>query len=83
VVCRIRGDLREHYPADLPIVSADPDSVYAVLEGLVTRPETWADLGGRGTAYVLREHEMHDVARRVMDVYELEAGVMTAGAAAR
>jgi hypothetical protein len=82
VVCRIRDDLRGHYPADLPIVGADPDSVYAVLEGLVRQPESWAELGRRGTDYVRREHEMHEVARRVLAVYGLEAGVEHAAAVA-
>jgi glycosyltransferase involved in cell wall biosynthesis len=75
VVCRMREDLREHYPGDLPIVSADPDSVYSVLEGLVTQPETWAELGRRGVEYVTREHEMHVVARKALNLYDI--GAMT------
>ena len=83
VVCRIRDDLREHYPADLPIVSADPESVYSVLEGLVTHPETWGDYGSRGVDYVTREHEMHEVARRVLPFYGLEVQAGQAAAPAR
>jgi glycosyltransferase involved in cell wall biosynthesis len=75
VVCRMREDLREHYPGDLPIVSADPESVYSVLEGLVTQPETWAELGRRGVEYVTREHEMHVVARKALNLYDI--GAMT------
>ena len=80
VVCRIRDDLRQHYPEDLPIISADPDSAYSVLEGLVTRPGTWAEIGRRGVEYVRREHEMHQVARRVLVVYGLKAGAEHAAA---
>ena len=69
VVCRIRDDLRQHYPQDLPILSADPDSVYGVLEDLIQHPETWPDLGKRGVDYVRREHEMHVVAERVLALY--------------
>ena len=83
VVCRIRQDLRPYYPADLPIISAEPFSdarysarnrgpeIYAVLEDLLRHPETWPDLGKRGVAYVQHEHEMHAVARRVLDLYNL------------
>jgi hypothetical protein len=83
VVCRIREDLRPYYPSDLPIVSAEPFSdarhsarnpgpeIYAVLETLIQHPETWPDLGNRGVAYVQHEHEMHAVARRVLDLYDL------------
>jgi glycosyltransferase involved in cell wall biosynthesis len=74
VVCRIRDDLRHHYPADLPIVSAGPSDVYDVLEGLVQRPDMWADLGMRGIEYVRHEHEMHEVAKRVLVLYGLRAG---------
>jgi glycosyltransferase involved in cell wall biosynthesis len=69
VVCRIRDDLREHYPPDLPIVSAGPDTIYQVLENLLQHPETWPDLGRRGIDYVRREHEMHVVAARTLELY--------------
>lgn len=71
VVCRIRDDLRGHYADDLPIVSAGPDNITEVLEGLLQHPETWADLGRRGVEYVRREHEMHAVAERVLQLYGL------------
>ncbi|MEO8287252.1 MAG: hypothetical protein ABI670_12580 [Chloroflexota bacterium] len=69
VVCRIRDDLRRHYPADLPIVSAGPDDIYTVLEDLIQRPAAWPDLGSRGVDYVRREHEMHAVAARTLALY--------------
>ncbi len=69
VVCRIRDDLREHYPSDLPIVNAGPDTIYQVLENLLLHPETWPDLSKRGIAYVRREHEMHVVAARTLELY--------------
>jgi glycosyltransferase involved in cell wall biosynthesis len=69
VVCRIRDDLRHHYPADLPLVSAGPHEVYSALRSLLESPDTWPDLGRRGREYVEREHEMHDVARRVLRLY--------------
>lgn len=72
VVCRIRDDLRQHYPAELPIVSAEPGNVYEVLENLVHHPETWAELGRRGIEYVEREHEMHRVAQRVVALYGID-----------
>ena len=70
VVCRIREDLRQHYPNDLPIISAGPDDVFDVLEGLLQRPETWQDVGQRGVEYVRHEHEMHVVAARTLALYD-------------
>ncbi|HET9493679.1 MAG TPA: hypothetical protein VFR15_05570, partial [Chloroflexia bacterium] len=49
-------------------------SVYGVLEGLIARPETWAEVGRRGVEYVRREHEMHQVARRALASYGRRAG---------
>jgi glycosyltransferase involved in cell wall biosynthesis len=69
VVCRIRDDLRHHYPQDLPIVSAGPDEIYDVLEGLLQRPDNWPELGRRGIEYVRHEHEMHRVAARTLALY--------------
>lgn len=71
VVCRIRDDLRRYYADALPVVSAEPDSIYSTLEGLLQRPDTWAALGARGIEYVQREHEMHRVAARTLALYNL------------
>jgi glycosyltransferase involved in cell wall biosynthesis len=70
VVCRIRDDLRQHYPADLPIVSAGPDDIYNVLEDLIQHPESWPELGKRGIDYVRHEHEMHVIAARTLALYD-------------
>ena len=70
VVCRIRDDLRHHYPDDLPIVNSGPYDCYEVLRGLLERPDSWAELGRRGREYVEREHEMHLVARRTLALYK-------------
>ena len=69
VVCRIRDDLRQYYPQDLPIVSTGPGEIYDVLEGLLQRPDTWPELGRQGLDYVRHEHEMHQVAARTLALY--------------
>ncbi|HYP20840.1 MAG TPA: glycosyltransferase, partial [Chloroflexia bacterium] len=71
VVCRIREDLRRFYPPDLPVINAEPDSIYDVLESLITQPERWAELGRQGIEYVRREHEMHHVAARSLSLYSM------------
>jgi hypothetical protein len=72
VVCRIREDLRRFYPPDLPLITAEPGSIYDVLESLITQPDPWADLGRRGIEYVQREHEMHRAAARALSLYNLD-----------
>ncbi|MDQ5823009.1 MAG: glycosyltransferase [Chloroflexota bacterium] len=80
VVCRIREDLRQFYPPDLPVITAEPGSIYEVLESLITRPDTWADLGRRGIQYVQREHEMHRVAARALALYNVGLSIASAPA---
>jgi len=69
VVCRIREDLRPHYAPDLPIVSADPATIYRVLEGLIRDDEERARRGAAGPRYVEQVHEMHRVAATVLPYY--------------
>ncbi|HMA34656.1 MAG TPA: hypothetical protein VKY74_09260 [Chloroflexia bacterium] len=70
VVCRIRDDLRRHYPDSLPIVSAEPATIYAVLERLVQDPAARAAHGQVGPAYAAAVHEMHHVAALVLPYYQ-------------
>jgi len=35
VICYIREDLKKKYPKDLPIISANPDTIYNVLKVLI------------------------------------------------
>ena len=69
VVCRIREDLRPHYAPDLPMVSADPATIYPVLERLVRDTQERERLGAAGPGYVARVHEMHRVAAAVLPYY--------------
>ena len=81
VVCRIRDDLRGHYPADLPVVSADPATIYPVLERLVQDAPARAALGSAGIAYARAVHEMHRVAAAVLPYYRPAAPPPAARAA--
>ena len=83
VVCRIREDLRQHYPSDLPVLSAGPEEIFDVLERLLRTPESWPEIGGRGVEYVRREHEMHQVARRILELYGLDPALIPAAPDAR
>jgi len=69
VICYIREDLRSSFPPELPIVSADPDTIYETLRDLLRQPERWAALGMQGRAYVERYHGMDRVARQLVDIY--------------
>lgn len=84
VICRIRDDLRPHYPADLPLISATPTTLFSVLETLLQDLGAWQAIGKQGIDYVTHEHEMHKVAVRTLALYGVnfpEAGHQKATAA--
>jgi hypothetical protein len=60
--------------AQLPVVDATPDSIYAVLrELLTTRRHELPELGSRGRAYVERWHDPLEIAGRLAGDYESAA----------
>jgi nucleotide-binding universal stress UspA family protein len=69
VVCYLRPDLLACYPPDLPIVSATPPTLGAVLRQLIARRHEWPALGRRGIAYAHRMHDRLRVAQTMLDVY--------------
>lgn len=72
VVCYIRDDLVPLYPADLPIISANPRTVAQVLEELVCSPDSWPTIGEAGLAYVRRYHDSLAVAKIALDKYDIK-----------
>lgn len=69
VVCYIRDDVRVSYPSGLPIISANPDTVYSVVKSLLNKPEQLRNLGLQGRAYVQQHHDLDQVARRLVQIY--------------
>jgi len=70
VICYIREDLVDKYPAGFPIVNANPDNITEVLENLITNPKKWKALGVRGRAYVKQYHNPAKVVNQYIDIYK-------------
>lgn len=71
VVAYIRPDLLGHFGPDLPIASANPDTIYYVLGDLIRSPERRFQLGLAGRRYVEERHDSLKIADRVLEVYRL------------
>lgn len=69
VIGYVRPDLRGDYPADLPIVDADPHRLLAVLDELLADPDRRATLGHAGRRYVGRRHGRRGVAEQLLRLY--------------
>jgi len=70
VVCYLLPELAAAYPADLPIINANPATLKEVLAGWGDRPRERHELGLASRAYAERIHDHRVVARRLLDVYE-------------
>jgi glycosyltransferase involved in cell wall biosynthesis len=65
------GWLPPEMRAEIPIVSATPETIYEVLKELLTsRRVELAELGRRGRAYVERWHDPLRIAKRIVADYE-------------
>ena len=76
VICFLRPEwladvAREipEYVAELPIVSATPQTVEAVLKDLLQNPEKRQELGRRGRLFAKKWHERSAGARQVDAIY--------------
>jgi hypothetical protein len=70
VICYILPELVPTYPEGFPIINANPDTVAAVLEEWLQRPEERHALGVRSREYAERVHDCRNVARRLVRAYE-------------
>ena len=82
VVSYLREDLRPQYP-ECPVVSADPETLHAVLRDLVRDPARRAELGERGARFARERHDTKVVGERLLREYRalLEPTARVPGAA--
>lgn len=69
VIVFVREDLKSKFPADLPIVNANPDTVADAIEMLLVRPELRFKLGQRGRVYAETYHDKRHVVDRLEQIY--------------
>lgn len=68
-VTYIRADLLAQYPAEMPLVNANPDTVREVLRQLVLDPIGRQDIARRSRLYVEQYHDSLVVARDMLETY--------------
>ena len=68
-VSYIRPDLIARYPPDLPLVNANPDTIYDALKELISNPTMRHQRSVAGRKYVEKYHDALIVAREMLDVY--------------
>lgn len=76
VITYITDEMRERLPEDLPICSANPDTIRDVLETLIRDGDLRYDLGIRGREYAEKYHDYRKNAQMLYDIYSGEIGPM-------
>jgi len=69
VVSYIREDLRHTFPANLPIVSANPDNLYQVLGPLLVDASKRHEAGVKSREYTAERHDIQKVIPQLIDIY--------------
>ena len=69
VVTYVTDEMRECLPEDLPVCSANPDTIEAVLETLLSDGSLRRELGNRGRKYVEKYHDYAKNAKMLLDIY--------------
>jgi hypothetical protein len=71
VICYIRDDLIFHYPNDLPIINANPETLYDVLKSLILSDKTTlSSIGNKGKEYVSKHHDSKIIANKMIQFYK-------------
>lgn len=69
VIAYIREDLRNKFPPELPIINANPDTVYESIQYLLEQPDQRIQLGKAGRAYVEKYHAKEVVVDQLIKIY--------------
>lgn len=70
VIAFIREDVKQHFPQELPIVNARPETLYDVLLQLSKNPSSLAQIGRNSREYVMRYHEIGVVTEKLCSIYQ-------------
>lgn len=57
-------------PEDLPIVSADPDTLYSVLENLIIDENKRSQIAKKGRPYIEKYHSPESCVRNMISIYQ-------------
>lgn len=66
----IRPDLVSSFPEEMPLVNANPDTIYEKLKELICEPNLRAALSYQGREYAKKYHDADVVARDLIEIYK-------------
>ena len=66
----IREDLIEKYPQSLPLVNANPDTIYTKLKELIEDAELRSEIGEKSRKYTEQFHSLDVIGARLLEIYK-------------
>jgi glycosyltransferase involved in cell wall biosynthesis len=66
----IREDLLKKYPEDMPIISANPDTIYKELKRLILEPKQRYQIGVASREYAKKYHDIRVVCNDLLKIYK-------------
>ncbi|TDL33145.1 glycosyltransferase family 1 protein [Jeotgalibacillus sp. S-D1] len=69
VICWITDDMKSHYPKDLPILSANPDTIKATLETILKNLDMLPAIGKNSRIYSEKYHDAVVNSKIIKDIY--------------
>jgi len=65
----IRDDLVKKFPVDMPLVNANPETIYDVMKGLINSPSKRHQIGLASRAYARKYHDLSVVCDDLIGIY--------------
>lgn len=70
VICWISDFMKEKYPKELPVISANPNTIKDRIEYVLRNKDIIKELGKRGRIYVEKYHDMRNISRNMLEIYK-------------
>lgn len=70
VVCYIREDILKNSPVDLPVINANPDTLYSVLKEILKDPSVLIEKGSQSRQYAEKYHDAAKIAKQYYELFE-------------
>ncbi|WP_413379732.1 glycosyltransferase [Alkalihalobacillus sp. 1P02AB] len=70
VICHISDYMKEHYPQELPIISANPDTIYETIRELLKNQDQLKELAKCSRQYANLYHDHLKNSCKLLDIYK-------------
>jgi len=69
VICWISDFMKEKYPKELPIISANPDNIEEKIEYAIKNKDILKDIGIKSRSYAEKYHDMNKISKDIFTIY--------------